>query len=127
MKYKFEGLGGAQATIIMALLAANPSTLFLTQGILGRIVHFVLKKLGMYLANYGLIFINVGAAAVETMVDAGNYDDAWSDAEKAVKLIRDQGRKLTDEEIKAIDAPVIDAFRKFANFGRVRNTRNPGL
>jgi hypothetical protein len=124
MKHKFEGIGETTAAIIMAGLAANPSTLFLTQGILGKIVFRVSKYFCMMLANLGLIVMNLGAAKIEVLVDEGNYNGSWEQAEELLKKIRDQGRGITDEEIKDIDAPVIDAFRKFASFGRVRQRRD---
>lgn len=124
MKYKFEGIGEASASIIMAGLAANPQTAFLAAGISGKIVFWIAKWFCMLLANLGLIVMNVGAAKLEVIVDENNFDGSWEQAEQIIKKIRDQGRELTDEEVKAIDGPVIDAFRKFASFGRVRKRRN---
>lgn len=124
MKYKFEGIGEASAAMILAATAANPSTSFLAQGFLGKVVFFLLKLFCMLLASLGLIVLNVGAAKIETIMDANNFDGSWDVAEKAIQDIRSAGRELTDEEIAEIDKPVIDAFRKFANFGRVRERRN---
>ena len=72
------------------------------------------------LANLGLIVMNVGVAKVQTIIDENEFEDSWDTAEKLIQKIRDQGRDMTSEEIKAIDAPVIAAFRKFATFYRVR-------
>lgn len=120
MKYKFEGFGETGAAMIMAALALNPATVFLTQGFLGKIVFFIAKYFCMLLASNGLIVMNLGAAKISVLLDEHNYDGTWEKAEEILKKIRDTGRELTDEEIKDIDAPVIDAFRKFASFGRVR-------
>lgn len=120
MKYKFEGIGATGASIIMAGLGANPSTAWIATGFIGKVVFFVVKLFCMWLASLGLIVLNVGAEKLATINDEGKYDGSWDTAENAIKKIRDQGRDLTDEEIKAIDQPVIDAFRKFAGFGRVR-------
>jgi len=125
MKRKFEGIGETSAAIILAGLAANPSTLFLSSGFLGKIVFQISKYFCMMLANLGLIVMNLGAAKLQVIVDGGNYDGSWEKAEELLKKIRDQGREITDEEIKQIDGAVIDAFREFANFGRVRQRRDP--
>lgn len=124
MRYKFEGIGEASAAIILAGLAANPGTAFLTKSILGKIIFFIAKLLCMYLASLGLIIMNVGAAKLETIIRENKFDDVWNDSEKLIELIRSTGRELTEDEIKQIDGPVIDVFRKFASFGRVRKRRD---
>lgn len=125
MKYKFEGIGEAQAAVIMAALGANPSTAFLAAGFAGKIVFWVAKYFCMLLANCGLILLNVGAAKVMTIVEENNFVGAWDDADAIIAKIHATGREvLTDEEIKNIDGPVIDAFRKFASFARLRKRPN---
>lgn len=127
MKYKYEGIGETGAAIIMAGLAANPSTVIFTQGILGKIIFFISKLFCMYLASLGLIMLNVGAANLETIIDGGDYDGSWEKADQIMNQIKERGRELTDDEVKQIDQGVIDAFRKFASFGRVRTGRNSRL
>ena len=124
MKYHFEGIGEAGAATIIAGLSANPNTIFLTKGFVGKIIFFLLKRFCMFLADKGLIVMNLGAAKVQTIADKGTFDGSWDTAEKLIEGIRNEGRELTDEEIKEIDQQVIDAFRKFANFGRVRQRRH---
>lgn len=120
MKYHFDGIGSASASVIMAALGANPSTTFLTAGLPGRIVFWIAKYFCMLLANSGLIVLNVGAAKIQDIIDEGNFNESWDTAENIINKIRDTGKEMTDEEIKAIDQPVIDAFRRFASFGRDR-------
>lgn len=120
MKHKFEGIGEATAAAIVAGLSANPELAFLTVGFSGKIIFFLGKLLGMALASMGLITLNVGAAKIETIVSETGMDEAWSDADAMIEKIRNTGRELTDEEIKAIDEPVKSAFRKFGRFGRLR-------
>lgn len=115
---RFSGIGEASAAVVMAALAANPSTLVLTQGFAGKVVFFFLKIGFMALASLGLIVLNVGSAKIETIVTSNKFDGSWDTAEKLIKEIQDSGRTLTPEEIKKIDGPVIAAFRKFASFGR---------
>lgn len=127
MKPLYWNIGKAGAAIIMAVFAATPATTFLTVGILGKIIFWILECICAYLASLGLIVLNVGAAKLDTIVDGGDFDGSWDTAEKLISGIRNTGRDLTPAEIKAIDQPVIDAFRKFANFGRTKDedTSNP--
>lgn len=104
--------------MVIAALAANPGTLFLTTGISGKIVMFILTKIFSGLASIGLVILNLGAAKVETLVDGKNFDGAWDSAEELIAAIRNTGRDMTPEEIKKIDDPVIAAFRKWASFAR---------
>ncbi len=124
MKHKFWGIGATGAAIIVSGLAATPATAFLANGIIGKIIFYIAKLLCAYLANLGLIVLNVGSAKLETITESGTFDGSWESADELIKKIRDTGRELTDEEIKAIDGPVIDAFRKFAGFGRVHQLGN---
>lgn len=125
MKYSFWGIGQVGAAMIMAALASNPSTVILTVGIQGKIIFYVAKLLCAYMASIGLIFLNVGAASMEVLVDEGTFDGSWDSADLLIKKIRDRGRELTDDEIKGIDQPVIEAFRKFAQFGKDKNPKKP--
>lgn len=127
MKHKFEGIGEACAAVIIAALKANPGTRALAVGVAGKIIFFISKLFCMFLASLGLIILNVGAAKLKTIMDGNDFEDAFSDAEKLIQKIRATGRELTPEEERQIDAPVIDAFRKFASFARVRERGNPRL
>jgi len=118
MKYKFWNIGEASASVIMAMMIANPQTAIFAQGFLGKILFFVFKIFCTYLANLGLIVMNVTAAKIETISDAGNFDESWNTAENLIKRIRDTGRELTEAEMKEIDDAVIVAFKKFATFGK---------
>ncbi len=124
MKYKYEAIAEATAAMILVAIAANPSIAILAQGFLGRVTFFVLKLLCMFLANLGLVILNVGAAKIETIIDGGNFDGSWEQAEEMIKKIQDAGREMSQDEIKKIDQIAIDAFRKFISFGRVRARRN---
>lgn len=121
---KFDVIGEVSAVIVLTALRANPSTTFLATGILGKLTHAFLKLFFSHLASTGLIVLNVGAARLSVIIDEENYDGSIEQAEKLIKKIRDSGREMSEDEIKAIDQSVIDAFRKFASFGRVRKRRN---
>ena len=117
---RYGGIGSASAAMIMAGIAANPTLAILSQGPLGKIVFAICKFFCTILASIGVVLLNVGAAKVQTIIDAGNFESEWYTADELIKKIRATGRELTDEEMVAIDQPVVDAFRRFVRFGRVR-------
>ena len=82
------------------------------------ISNFLLTGIFSALASVGLVILNVGAAAVENLIDQHNFDGSFDTAEKLVDSIRQTGKAITPEQAKAIDDPVIAAFRKFASFAR---------
>lgn len=117
-KYDFSGIGSASAVMVLTALAANPGTAFLTTGLSGKIVAWILTKFFSSLASMGLVVLNIGASRVETLVDGKRFDGSWDTAEELIAAIRSSGREMTPEEVKAIDDPVIAAFRKWASFAR---------
>ena len=118
VKHKLEGIGAASASAVFAALLSNPTTAALTAGVIGKILYWLLTKFFSALASGGLVLLNVGASRIETMIESSKFDGSWDNAEEFIKAIRDTGRDLTPEEITKIDAPVIDAFRKWASFAR---------
>ena len=119
-KYRLDGIGGVSASAVMALLAAYPPTSFLTVGIIGKIVYFILKRLFSFLASGGLVILNLGAERLLGAIEKSNYDGSWESAQKLIDSIRATGREMTTEEIIAIDNGVIAAFRKFGKMTRKR-------
>ena len=117
-KHDLSGMGGFQASLAMAFLATNPSTAGITQGIIGKLLHYFLTKLFSALSSLGLVLANVGASRVETALDKSGYDGSWETAEDAIQSIIGQGRELTPDEVKQIDDKVIAAFEKFAKLGK---------
>lgn len=117
-KHKLIGIGGASAKLIMAAFAGNPSLAFLSVGLLGKFVSWILTQFFSALASVGLVLLNVGAERIETYLDGKSFDGSLDSAEKMIADIRRQGRELTSAEIKKIDDPVIAAFRRWASFAR---------
>jgi hypothetical protein len=117
-KYRFNGIGGASATAVLALLAANPSTTWLATGFVGKVVGALLSYAFSMAASVGLVLLNVGAERVETMIDQHAFDGSFDSAEKLLDAARAAHHDLTPAEIKAIDDPVIGAFRKWGSFAR---------
>lgn len=102
--------------MVLAALLANPSLAWLATGFVGKVVMWGLTHLFSMMASLGLVILNVGAARVQTLIDGKNFDGAYDSAEEFIAAIRASGRELTPEEIKKIDEPVIEAFRKWAGF-----------
>jgi len=121
-KHELDGIGGASAAAVIASLSANPSTSFLTAGLSGKILYWLLKKLFTYMASSGLVFMNVGAERLLTAIRKSGYDGSRENADLLIAEIRKTGRDLTPAEVKAIDDEVIKTFRKFGKFGR-KNVR----
>ena len=117
-KYDFEGIGSASAAGIIALLAANPYTSFLTVGLSGKILYWVLKKFFVALASMGLVLLNVGAEQIATAIDKSGFDGSLDNAYKIIDQLQASGHGLTPEQIKAIDDPVIAQFQRFAKLTR---------
>lgn len=121
-KHKLDGIGAASASMVIAALSiSNP---VLVSGVPGKIIAWILSKFFSSLASLGLVILNVGAARVETLIDGKNFDGAYDSAEEFIAAIRNAGREMTPEEIKQIDDPVIDAFRKWASFARKKDGSN---
>ena len=119
-KHDFDGIGSASAASVLAVLTANPSTSFLTAGLSGKILFYILKNFFSGLASMGLVILNLGAEKLLGAIEKSNYDGSFESAMNLIDEIRKTGRELTQEEINEIDGEVIVAFRKFAKMTRKR-------
>ncbi len=102
---------------LKALLASTPWGVWLVTGFPGKITNFILQLFTGYLANRGLMILNVGVIMFDEKVDPYLFDMAM---DGAIKEVENSGGKLTKEQIKAIDAKVIEAARKLIVIGRNR-------
>lgn len=118
VKHGLSGIGEASASAAIAALSANPSTAFLTAGLSGKILFWILTKVFSGFASMGLVILNVGAEKLAVAADKVEFDGSMESAEKFIEEIRKTGRELTPEEVKKIDDEVIAAFRKFATLAR---------
>jgi hypothetical protein len=111
-KYNFPGLkkNGARA-LEMLLASFSWGASLLKIPILGSLVHSFLELFVNFLANKGLVFLNITDIVIEGKWDQERFDDAM---EKALASVELSHEKLTDEQRKRIDDTVIAAFRKFA-------------
>lgn len=109
-KYDFRGIKkyGAKG-LILAIESSSVGGVLLKWGFKG-VLTAVLEALANWLANKGLIILNVGAISV-----SGEWDQKAFDAsiEEALSKIQSLDGKLTPEQIKAIDDEVIRTARKF--------------
>jgi hypothetical protein len=122
MKHRFEGLAEVDATIVMMLLAANPSTFPLTVGPWGKIIHWAVKGFFLWGLDKGLKWMNVGVARLETAGESNDLDSAF---DEGWKIIDERKKDLTDAQKAKIDERVKRAHRKFGRFGVLVNNGNP--
>ena len=108
-KYDFKGIKkvGARA-LILALSSTGWGQWLLARGFEGPLINAV-EVLVNWLANRGLMVLNIGAIFVEGEFDQKAFDKAMESALEKMKL-----GQLTEQEMKAIDEEVIKAFRRFA-------------
>lgn len=113
-KYNFEGIKKHGAAQWRALLASSPYTAW-TLG-LGRFLDFFLEMLSNFLANKGLVVMNIGAVYVDGEIQEGNINQGQDKAQEDIKKI---GRdNLTDAQKKAIDDAFKAKARKFIIIGK---------
>lgn len=112
MQYKFEGIGALGASLMAGALASSPLS-FLVTGIPGKITFWLLSQLNSYLANKGLMILNVGVAKIAAYSDRKDFDGTL---ESALKIVVEHGDTLTEAEKRDIDNKVIAAFDKFTDF-----------
>lgn len=96
-----------------AVLSSTAWGASLLAGPFKGIVDKLLGYLTVYLANKGLLIINLGAIFIEGEIDQKSFDKAMDEALEKVKY-----KNLSDEERKEIDDEVIKAFRNFARVTR---------
>lgn len=113
-KYDFKGIQKVGGAGIRVLLSKWPWTAWLT-----RLKSFnSLLNFGTnWLANHGLIILNVGANTIDGELDQRAFDSAFSKAIEEIK-IKGGREKLTPAQIKAIDDEVIKAGRRHIVIGK---------
>lgn len=116
-KYNFPGIQKAGAAAIKAALASTTWGAAFIASVWFKVFQPVEDRLLddaiNYLANQGLIVLNLGAIIVNGKVDQVLFDRALDEGLKRVELGRD---KLTAEQGKAIDDDTIAAARRFIPF-----------
>lgn len=100
------------------LLTAKVIALAGLSGPLGWIAALFLTKLFNWLANEGVMFINMAAISFETEKDRKNFESAM---DMAFFELEKNKNNLTKEQLDAIDDKVIAAFDKFVVFSKLRD------
>ncbi len=113
-KYDFPGIKKLGAQSLRLALNASPYTAWFFK-VPGSIL--VCEFFINWLANKGLLILNIGAIIIDSEIDQHALDKAMDDA---LRQITEQGGrdKLTPEQRKAIDDEVIKAARKFVVIGK---------
>lgn len=114
-KYDFEGIKKWGAKGIALALSTTTWGAWLVghtfEPLMSRLIEFGIN----WLANKGLILLNIGAIYIEGEIDQGALDKAIDEGIKRVQLA--QGT-LTPEQIKEIDDGVIKAADKALPYGK---------
>ncbi len=117
-KYNFPGIKKAGVVAIEAALAGTTwGASLLASGLFkffSPLEDVVLDWAINWLANQGLIVLNLGAIIVNGEVDQALFDAALDNGLKLVENGRD---KITPLQGKKIDDDVIQAARRFIDFG----------
>lgn len=111
-KYDFKGIKKVGARGISAALATTPYTAWLASRGFAPLTNYLFEALCNWLANKGLIVLNIGVMVVETEFDQRAFDSALDEALLEIELAKKE--YLSPEEIKKIDEKVKIAFRRFA-------------
>lgn len=117
-KYDFKGIQKAGAAAIEAALATTTWGASFISGAFFKIFKpvedLLIDTAVNWLANKGLIVLNLGGNWVNGEIDQASLDRSIDEGLKRVQLGRD---KLTAAQGKAIDDAVINAADKFIDFG----------
>lgn len=111
-KYDFPGIRKAGAAAVKVVLATTTWGAWLIKSPFMPVINLTAEWLTEWLANRGLLIINLGAIYVSGEIDQARFDKAIDEALEKVKV-----PGLTDEQKKGIDDAVIQAFRKFGRVG----------
>lgn len=117
-KYDFLGIKKAGAAAIKAALASTSWGASFVASIWFKLLapaeDMVLEMVVNWMANNGLVILNLGANWANGEFDQAAFDRSIEEGLGKIKLGRD---KLTPEQGKAIDDSVIRAADKFIDFG----------
>lgn len=117
-KYNFSGIKKLGAAGLRLALASSPKSAWLLK--FGSLTDLVLEFFMNWLANKGLVILNLGAIYVSGEMNQRDLDSAM---DRAISEIKYAGGidSLTEAEKRAIDEAVIKAARKFIVIGNSSN------
>lgn len=108
-KYDFKGIKKFGAKGLLSALGSTPFGALILKWGFGSSIEICFEWFANWLANKGLIVLNVAAIQIEGEWDQKAFDAAMDEALSQVK-----SGLLTPQQQKEIDDKVIRAFRKFA-------------
>lgn len=111
-KYDFKGIKEKGASGLKLALASDPATAWMVK------VPFITTALEYgvnWMANKGLVVLNIGAIYINGEIDQSKLDKAIEDGLKKVELSKGS---LTPEQIKEIDDAVIKAADRALPYSR---------
>lgn len=111
-RYNFPGIQKAAGLLIDGLLAATVWGAWLIKSPFKPAVNLIRDMIVNYLANKGIIVINIGMNIVDGAIDQKALDKALDEGIRRVMQGRD---KITPQEGKAIDDKVRKAFDENAD------------
>lgn len=106
-KYDFQGIKKFGAKALSLALSSTAWGAWLIASPFKLVVDAFAEQLANWLANRGLIIINVGAIIVEGEIDQKKFDSAMEEGLAKLKI-----PGISDAEKAKIDQKVIDAIRK---------------
>lgn len=108
-KYDFKGISKMGAVGLRAAFSMSPYTAWINK--FGALADLLLEFVSNWLANRGLVILNVGANYVNGVIDVHQLDKAFDSALDQI-TIKGGRDKLTAAEKKAIDDEVIKKARE---------------
>lgn len=112
-KYNFPGIRKAGAVAIKAALASSVVG-GLLKGPFGGTLNLLLEWAMEWLANRGVILLNIGAFKVNGHFDQQAFDKAMDAGLSQVE----SGEAISLEEMRVIDEKVKEAMRRFVPYNR---------
>ncbi len=113
-RYDFKGIQRAARVAIDAILAGTSWGAWILASPFKPVIGAAEDLITNYLANQGLIILNIGAVIIDGAVDQAKLDAALSAGILKVRQGRD---KITPTEGAKIDADVVQAFDNDADLG----------
>lgn len=117
-RYDFKGIQKLSVAAIDAAIAGTTWGASAVFKFFQPAVDVLLNMLINWLANKGLIVLNLGAVFVNNELDQAAFDKALSDAWEKIEQGRD---KLSPEQGAALDDAVRKAASRFIDFGAANN------
>lgn len=112
-KYDFKGIKKFGAKGLALALASTTWASWLFTPFLSPITDFILQQFVNWMANSGLMVINIGAIIVNGELDEKGFNNAFNEGLQRVQI-----GGLTPEQKKEIDDKVIAAARAFLPYNK---------